>query len=132
MIPEVPSNPSYSMIQRAAEEQSICQCLVTPHKAYSVASCSGDSLVCCFIDHTVIFCFGCQTNVPIGEKDLDDVIIFLAAPNRGKYITMEKLMECQNEWLEMKKKESKETKAGKRSTLGCKTPSVSFQTEMFP
>lgn len=65
-----------------------------------------------------------QTNVPIGEKDLDDVIIFLAAPNRGKYITMEKLMECQNEWLEMKKKESKETKAGAQTQppkAACKT-----------
>ncbi|POI34308.1 hypothetical protein CIB84_001942 [Bambusicola thoracicus] len=53
-----------------------------------------------------------QTNVPISEKDLEDVIIFLTAPKHGKYITMEKLMECQNEWLEMKKKESRETKWG--------------------
>ncbi|XP_072214798.1 EF-hand calcium-binding domain-containing protein 12 isoform X1 [Excalfactoria chinensis] len=53
-----------------------------------------------------------QTNISISEEELEDVIIFLAAPNRGKYTTMEKLMECQNEWLEMKKKESKETKGG--------------------
>lgn len=128
MIPEVPSNPSYSVIQRAAAQRSICQCLVTPRKAHPVASCSGVSLVCCFIDHTAIFCFGCQANIPINEKELEDVIIFLTAPNRGKYTTVAKLMESQNEWLEMKKKESRETKGGKRRTLGRETPSVSFQT----
>uniref|UniRef100_A0A8C2YDG5 Uncharacterized protein n=1 Tax=Coturnix japonica TaxID=93934 RepID=A0A8C2YDG5_COTJA len=53
-----------------------------------------------------------QTKISISEKELEDVIVFLAAPNGGKYITMEKLMECQNEWLEMKKKESKEAKGG--------------------
>lgn len=56
------------------------------------------------------------------------MIIFLTAPKRGKYTTMEKLMECQNEWLEMKKKESRQTKGSKMRTLGWETPSVSFQT----
>ncbi|XP_031467242.1 EF-hand calcium-binding domain-containing protein 12 [Phasianus colchicus] len=56
-----------------------------------------------------------QTNIPISEKELEDVIIFLTAPKRGKYTTMEKLMECQNEWLEMKKKESRETKGGAKT-----------------
>ncbi|XP_031412790.1 EF-hand calcium-binding domain-containing protein 12 [Meleagris gallopavo] len=56
-----------------------------------------------------------QANIPISEKDLEDVIIFLTAPKRGKYTTMEKLMECQNEWLEMKKKESRQTKGSAKT-----------------
>uniref|UniRef100_A0A8C9ER10 CCDC81 HU domain-containing protein n=1 Tax=Pavo cristatus TaxID=9049 RepID=A0A8C9ER10_PAVCR len=65
-----------------------------------------------------------QTNVHISEEDLEDVIIFLSAPKRGKYTTMEKLMDCQNEWLEMKKKESRETKGGAQTQphkATCKT-----------
>ncbi|XP_048785270.1 EF-hand calcium-binding domain-containing protein 12 [Lagopus muta] len=56
-----------------------------------------------------------QANIPINEKELEDVIIFLTAPNRGKYTTVAKLMESQNEWLEMKKKESRETKGGAKT-----------------
>ncbi|XP_021232309.1 EF-hand calcium-binding domain-containing protein 12 isoform X2 [Numida meleagris] len=65
-----------------------------------------------------------QTNIPISEQDLEDVIIFLTASNRGKYTTIEKLMECQKEWLERKKKESGETKRGAQTELHkaiCKT-----------
>ncbi|OXB53684.1 hypothetical protein ASZ78_007117 [Callipepla squamata] len=65
-----------------------------------------------------------QTNIPISEEDLEDIIIFLTAPKRGKYTTTEKLKESQKEWLEIRTKERRETKRGMGRTLGWETLSV--------
>lgn len=82
---------------------------------------------CFFIDHTVVFCFGCQAKVPISDKELEDVVIFLTSSKRGNYVSSEELMECQKQWLEMRKGQPKETSKGERRTLGWESLSISLQ-----
>ncbi|NXU27558.1 EFC12 protein, partial [Thalassarche chlororhynchos] len=52
------------------------------------------------------------TKVPISDKDLETVITFLASSKRGDLISIEDLIECQKQWLEMMKGQSRETKTG--------------------
>ncbi|NXQ94128.1 EFC12 protein, partial [Sagittarius serpentarius] len=52
------------------------------------------------------------TKVPISDKDLETVIIFLASSKRGDFISNEDLIECQKQWLEMRKGQYQETKTG--------------------
>ncbi|NXA41933.1 EFC12 protein, partial [Eudromia elegans] len=42
-----------------------------------------------------------ETKVPISDKDLEDVIIFLTSSKQGNFIRSEDLVECQDRWLEM-------------------------------
>ncbi|XP_075346541.1 uncharacterized protein LOC142404023 [Mycteria americana] len=53
-----------------------------------------------------------ETKVPISNKDLEDVVIFLTSSKPGNFISPEDLVECQKQWLEMKKGQSQETKTG--------------------
>ncbi|XP_047905170.1 uncharacterized protein [Anser cygnoides] len=50
-----------------------------------------------------------EAKVPISDKELEDVVIFLTSSKRGNYISSEELMECQKQWLEMRKGQPKET-----------------------
>ncbi|KAM9272206.1 EF-hand calcium-binding domain-containing protein 12 [Cariama cristata] len=52
------------------------------------------------------------TKVPISDKDLEMVIIFLASSKRGNFISNEDLIECRKQWLEMMKGQSRETRTG--------------------
>lgn len=63
------------------------------------------------------------------------MIIFLASSKRGDFISNEDLIECQKQWLEMMKGQSRETKTGERRALCCKSGSVSLltgNTELHP
>ncbi|NXJ13391.1 EFC12 protein, partial [Odontophorus gujanensis] len=73
-----------------------------------------------------------QTNIPISEQDLEDIIIFLTAPKRGKYTTTEKLMESQKEWLEIKRKESRQTTRATCKTATSPPPPEVKDKELDP
>ena len=70
-----------------------------------------------FGDPTVIFCFRCQTKVPISEKDLEDVVIFLTSSKPGNFISPEDVIDCQKQWLDMRKGQCQETRTGERRAL---------------
>ncbi|XP_050768132.1 coiled-coil domain-containing protein 81-like [Gymnogyps californianus] len=53
-----------------------------------------------------------ETKVPISEKDLEDVVIFLTSSKPGNFISPKDLIDCQKQWLEMRKGQSQETKTG--------------------
>ncbi|KAM6229235.1 EF-hand calcium-binding domain-containing protein 12 isoform 1-T1 [Spheniscus humboldti] len=53
-----------------------------------------------------------ETKVPISDKDLEDIVIFLTSSKRGNFISPEDLIGCQKQWLEMRKEQSQETKTG--------------------
>ncbi|XP_076216249.1 EF-hand calcium-binding domain-containing protein 12-like isoform X2 [Aptenodytes patagonicus] len=53
-----------------------------------------------------------ETKVPISDKDLEDVVIFLTSSKPGNFISPEDLIGCQKQWLEMRKGQSQETKTG--------------------
>ncbi|NXJ37252.1 EFC12 protein, partial [Ciconia maguari] len=80
------------------------------------------------------------TKVPISDKDLETVIIFLASSKRGDFISNEDLIECQKQWLEMKKGQSQETKTAVQAqfhkttctTVSCVTSAGSKAKEMKP
>ncbi|NXC20956.1 EFC12 protein, partial [Corythaeola cristata] len=57
-----------------------------------------------------------ETKVPISDKDLEDVVIFLTSSKPGDFMSLEDLVECQKQWLEMRKGQSQDTK-----TATCKT-----------
>ncbi|XP_071884231.1 uncharacterized protein [Anas platyrhynchos] len=50
-----------------------------------------------------------ETKVPISDKELEDVVIFLTSSKRRNYISSEDLIECQKQWQEMRKGQPKET-----------------------
>ncbi|XP_059688099.1 EF-hand calcium-binding domain-containing protein 12 [Gavia stellata] len=51
-----------------------------------------------------------ETKVPISDKDLEDVVIFLTSSKPGNFISPEDLIDCQKQWLEMRKGQSQETR----------------------
>ncbi|XP_010220636.1 PREDICTED: EF-hand calcium-binding domain-containing protein 12, partial [Tinamus guttatus] len=53
-----------------------------------------------------------ETKVPVSDKDLEDVIIFLTSSKHGNFIRSEDLVECQDRWLEMMQGQCRETTAG--------------------
>ncbi|XP_062441787.1 EF-hand calcium-binding domain-containing protein 12 [Rhea pennata] len=53
-----------------------------------------------------------ETKVPISDKDLEEVIIFLTSSKRGNFISNDDLIECQDQWLEMMQGQCRETKTG--------------------
>lgn len=79
-----------------------------------------------FGEPAVIFCFGCQTTVPISDKNLEDVVIFLTSSKPGNFISPKDLTDCQKQWLDMKKRQSRESRRGERRALGWE--GVSAQT----
>ncbi|XP_035170427.1 EF-hand calcium-binding domain-containing protein 12-like [Oxyura jamaicensis] len=68
-----------------------------------------------------------ETKVPISDKELEDVVIFLTSSKRGNFISNEDLIECQKQWLAMRKEQPKETSKGERRTLGWESISTSLQ-----
>ncbi|NXV85938.1 EFC12 protein, partial [Calonectris borealis] len=70
-----------------------------------------------------------ETEVPISDKDLEDVVIFLTSSKPGNFISPKDLIDCQKQWLEMRKGQSQETK-----TATCKTATSAGGTakEMKP
>ncbi|NXK53668.1 EFC12 protein, partial [Chauna torquata] len=57
-----------------------------------------------------------ETKVPVSDKDLEDVVIFLTSSKRGNYITSEDLAECQKQWLEMRRGQPRETRTATYKT----------------
>ncbi|NXJ99450.1 EFC12 protein, partial [Corythaixoides concolor] len=57
-----------------------------------------------------------ETEVPISDQDLEDVVIFLTSSKPGDFTSFEDLVECQKQWLEMRRGQSQDTK-----TATCKT-----------
>ncbi|XP_009987536.1 PREDICTED: EF-hand calcium-binding domain-containing protein 12, partial [Tauraco erythrolophus] len=51
-----------------------------------------------------------ETKVPISDKDLEDMVIFLTSSKPGNFTTLKDLAECQKQWLEMRKGQSQDTK----------------------
>ncbi|XP_049682280.1 EF-hand calcium-binding domain-containing protein 12 [Accipiter gentilis] len=80
------------------------------------------------------------TKVPISDKDLETVIIFLASSKRGDFISNEDLIECQKQWLQMTKGQYRETKTGVQAqfhtttctAVSCVTPAGGKAKEMKP
>ncbi|KAM6365313.1 EF-hand calcium-binding domain-containing protein 12 [Pluvialis apricaria] len=68
------------------------------------------------------------TKVPISDKDLEDVVIFLTSSKPGNFISLEDLIDCQKQWLEMRKRESQETKRG----VEVQFQKATCQTATFP
>ncbi|NWS26564.1 EFC12 protein, partial [Polioptila caerulea] len=60
-----------------------------------------------------------ETKVPISEKDLEDVVIFLTSSKPGNFISPEDLIDCQKQWLEMRKGQCQETKTATCKTATC-------------
>ncbi|NWI98420.1 EFC12 protein, partial [Crypturellus undulatus] len=50
-----------------------------------------------------------ETKIPVSDKDLEDVIIFLTSSKHGNFIRSEDLVECQERWLEMMQGQCRET-----------------------
>ncbi|KFO06305.1 EF-hand calcium-binding domain-containing protein 12, partial [Balearica regulorum gibbericeps] len=63
------------------------------------------------------------TKVPISNKDLETLIIFLASSVRGDFISKNDLVECQRQWLEMMKGQSRETRTAQFHKTTCTTAS---------
>ncbi|NWX77822.1 EFC12 protein, partial [Alca torda] len=55
-----------------------------------------------------------ETKVPISDKDLEDVVIFLTSSKPGNFIRPEDLIDCQKQWLEMRKGQAQKTKTEAR------------------
>ncbi|XP_059679282.1 EF-hand calcium-binding domain-containing protein 12 [Gavia stellata] len=80
------------------------------------------------------------TKVPISDRDLETVIIFLASSKRGNFISNKDLIECQKQWLETMKGQSRETKSGVQAqihkmtctTVSCVTSAGGKAKEMKP
>ncbi|KFR02379.1 EF-hand calcium-binding domain-containing protein 12, partial [Nipponia nippon] len=72
------------------------------------------------------------SKVPISDKDLETVIIFLASSKRGAFISNEDLIECQKQWLEMMKGQSRETKTDTCTTVSCVTSAGGKAKETKP
>ncbi|NWX09423.1 EFC12 protein, partial [Caloenas nicobarica] len=51
-----------------------------------------------------------RTEVPISDEDLEDVAISLTSSQPGNFIRLEDLIDCQKQWLEMRKEQARETK----------------------
>ncbi|KFP10794.1 EF-hand calcium-binding domain-containing protein 12, partial [Egretta garzetta] len=65
-----------------------------------------------------------EVQVPISDKDLEDVVIFLTSSKPGNFISPQDLMNCQKQWLEMRKGQPQETQTGVEDHLQkatCKT-----------
>ncbi|XP_010568511.1 PREDICTED: EF-hand calcium-binding domain-containing protein 12 [Haliaeetus leucocephalus] len=80
------------------------------------------------------------TKVPISDKDLETVIIFLASSKTGDFISNEDLIQCQKQWLEMTKGQGRKTKTGVQAqfhtttctAVSCVTPAGGKAKEMKP
>ncbi|KFV56384.1 EF-hand calcium-binding domain-containing protein 12, partial [Tyto alba] len=59
-----------------------------------------------------------ESKVPISDKDLEDVVIFLTSSKPGNFTSSEDLIACEKQWLEMRKGQSQQTKT---KTATCKT-----------
>ncbi|KAM9251850.1 uncharacterized protein FYN16_013215 isoform 3-T6 [Cariama cristata] len=53
-----------------------------------------------------------ETKVPVSDRDLEDAVIFLTSSKPGNFISPEDLIECEKQWLEIRRGESQETQRG--------------------
>ncbi|NXW39227.1 EFC12 protein, partial [Phaetusa simplex] len=65
-----------------------------------------------------------ETKVPISDKDLEDVVIFLTSSKPGNFISPEDLINCQKQWLEMRKGQAQETKTARFRKATCQTAAL--------
>ncbi|XP_061872035.1 EF-hand calcium-binding domain-containing protein 12-like [Colius striatus] len=73
-----------------------------------------------------------ETKVPISDLDLEDVVIYLTSSKRGNFISLEDLVDCQQQWIEKKKGQSQESKTGAEAQLQkttCKPATCSLSAE---
>ncbi|KAF1433059.1 EF-hand calcium-binding domain-containing protein 12, partial [Spheniscus mendiculus] len=73
-----------------------------------------------------------ETKVPISDKDLEDIVIFLTSSKRGNFISPEDLIGCQKQWLEMRKEQSQETKTDTWKTATCPPSAGDTARQMKP
>ncbi|KFR07440.1 EF-hand calcium-binding domain-containing protein 12, partial [Nipponia nippon] len=73
-----------------------------------------------------------ETRVPISNEDLEDVVVFLTSLTPGNYISPNDLMECQKQWLEMRKREFQETKPATCKTAPCPPSAGDTARQMKP
>ena len=72
-----------------------------------------------------MFCVGCQTKVPVGDKAHENVVILLTSLQRGNFTSSGDLAEGQNQCVEMRKGQRRETRRGERSPVCWESISVS-------
>ena len=75
-----------------------------------------------------MFCIGCQSKVPLRDKDQEDVVILLISLKRGNFTSSGDLTEGQKQCLEMRSGQCRETRTGERSTACWEGISVSSLT----
>ncbi|NWX40969.1 EFC12 protein, partial [Steatornis caripensis] len=73
-----------------------------------------------------------ETKVPISDKDLEDVVIFLTSSKPGNFTSLQDLTECQKQWLKMCKGQSPETKAATCKTATSPPSAGDTANEMKP
>ncbi|KFV46697.1 EF-hand calcium-binding domain-containing protein 12, partial [Gavia stellata] len=73
-----------------------------------------------------------ETKVPISDKDLEDVVIFLTSSKPGNFISPEDLIDCQKQWLEMRKGQSQETRTATCKTATCPPSAGDTVKQMAP
>ncbi|NXD13993.1 EFC12 protein, partial [Nothocercus nigrocapillus] len=73
-----------------------------------------------------------ETKVPISDKDLEDVIIFLTSSKHGNFVRSEDLVECQDRWLEMMQGQCRETTTATYRTAAYRTSTGSKAKEEKP
>lgn len=114
------------MLDKPKETSGGCPCAMLPCKSIWNNSKAHPSHSGASLDLLVIpLSFSvCQTKIPISDKDLEDVVIFLTSSKPGNFISPEDLVDCQKQWMEMKKRESREAKRGERRALVSENISV--------
>ncbi|KFP32817.1 EF-hand calcium-binding domain-containing protein 12, partial [Colius striatus] len=71
-----------------------------------------------------------ETKVPISDLDLEDVVIYLTSSKRGNFISLEDLVDCQQQWIEKKKGQSQESKTeAQLQKTTCKPATCSLSAE---
>ncbi|NXT18516.1 EFC12 protein, partial [Syrrhaptes paradoxus] len=73
-----------------------------------------------------------KTKVPISDKDLEDVVIFLTSSKQRNFITLEDLINCQKQWAEMRKGQSQETNTATSKTATCPPSAENTDKGMKP
>ncbi|KAM6033050.1 uncharacterized protein LJ206_001877 [Theristicus caerulescens] len=67
---------------------------------------------CWFCDPAAIFCISCQSKVPMRDKDEEDVVTLLISLKWGNLTSSGDMAEGQNQCLEMRKGQCRETRRG--------------------
>ncbi|KFW89451.1 EF-hand calcium-binding domain-containing protein 12, partial [Phalacrocorax carbo] len=73
-----------------------------------------------------------KTKVPVSNNDLEDVVIFLTSSKPGNFIRLEDLIDCQNQWLKMRKEQSQGAKTATCKTAPCPPSAGDTAEQMKP